>query len=284
MWLFLISDSITFGAMLVAYVFLRVGSPSWPRPFQFVPSIVNATVMTFVLLSSSVTMVAAVEAAKNGRTAAAVRWLGATMLGGIIFDILHIREWLGLIHEGVRLFSNPWGTPIFGASFFGLTGLHMTHVTVGVVYLAFVAVGFGRGKYNGRRRRSQRPVLALCRSRLDVYLPAGLSDLHPRPLRPGESERTHGSRNAASSRLLEDGLVLEGLGLLAHPYRRRSVSGIRTARIALDAGAPNGHLSDESRAHHRVFYAPAIRTPKPVPDVSSRARFRAGHDGRLFAR
>ncbi len=147
MWLFLISDSITFGAMLVAYVFLRVGSPSWPRPFQFVPSIVNATLMTFVLLSSSVTMVAAVEAAKNGRTAAAVRWLGATMLGGIIFDILHIREWLGLIHEGVRLFSNPWGTPIFGATFFGLTGLHMTHVTVGVVYLAFVAVGFRRGKF-----------------------------------------------------------------------------------------------------------------------------------------
>ncbi|MFZ0036027.1 MAG: cytochrome c oxidase subunit 3 [Candidatus Acidiferrales bacterium] len=147
MWLFLISDSITFGAMLVAYAFLRVGSPSWPTPFKFSPSIVNATVMTFVLLSSSVTMVAAVEAAKSGRTAAAVRWLGATMLGGILFDILHIREWLGLIHEGVRLFSNPWGTPIFGATFFGLTGLHMTHVTVGVVYLGVVAFGFGRKKF-----------------------------------------------------------------------------------------------------------------------------------------
>lgn len=147
MWLFLISDSITFGAMLVAYAFLRVGSPNWPMPFKFTPSIVNATVMTFILLSSSVTMVAAVEAAKAGRIAAAVRWLCATMLGGVLFDILHIREWLGLIHEGVKLWSNPWGTPLFGATFFGLTGLHMTHVTVGVVYLAVVAIGFSRKKY-----------------------------------------------------------------------------------------------------------------------------------------
>jgi len=147
MWLFLVSDSITFGAFLVAYAFLRVGSTSWPTPFKFVPSIVNATVMTFILLSSSLTMVAAVLAAKHGRVGAAVRWLGATMLGGILFDILHIREWIGLIHEGLRLFQNPWGTPLFGASFFGLTGLHMTHVTVGVVYLGVIAIGFGRGKF-----------------------------------------------------------------------------------------------------------------------------------------
>jgi cytochrome c oxidase subunit 3 len=103
--------------------------------------------MTFVLLSSSVTMVAAVEAAKHGRIAASVRWLSATMLGGIMFDILHIREWLGLIHEGLRLYSNPWGSSLFGAAFFTLTGLHMTHVTVGVIYLGIVAIGFHRGKF-----------------------------------------------------------------------------------------------------------------------------------------
>jgi len=70
------------------------------------------------------------------------------MFGGILFDILHIREWLGLIHEGVRLFQNPWGSPLFGASFFSLTGLHMTHVTLGVIYLGIVATGFGRKKFS----------------------------------------------------------------------------------------------------------------------------------------
>jgi hypothetical protein len=84
MWLFIVSDSITFGAVLVCYAYLRLASPNWPTPFRL-SSIVNGAVMTFVLLSSSVTMVAAVEAAKHGRIAASVRWLSATMLGGIMF-------------------------------------------------------------------------------------------------------------------------------------------------------------------------------------------------------
>ena len=111
-------------------------------------SIINATIMSGVLLSSSLTMVMAVRASKLGAVSKTFVWLLATAAGGILFDILHIREWLGLIHEGVRLFANPWGTPLFGAAFFSLTGLHMTHVTIGVVYLIVVALGFQRSKYS----------------------------------------------------------------------------------------------------------------------------------------
>ncbi len=147
MWLFIVSDAITFSALLMAYSYVRVASEQWPRPFPFWPSIINAAVMTFVLLSSSLTMVLAVRAAKLEWRRAAARWLVATACGGILFDILHLREWFGLIDEGVRLFKNPWGSPLFGASFFTLTGLHMTHVTIGVVYLLVVAFGFKRNKY-----------------------------------------------------------------------------------------------------------------------------------------
>lgn len=147
MWLFILSDAITFSAMLIAYAYTRVATPNWPRPFPG-ESIINATVMTVVLLSSSLTMVLAVRAGHLKLRGSAVKWLLATALGGVIFDILHIREWLGLIHEGVKLFTNPWGTPLFGATFFSLTGLHMTHVTIGVIYLIVVAIGFSRGKYS----------------------------------------------------------------------------------------------------------------------------------------
>ncbi len=147
MWLFIVSDAITFSALLIAYSYVRVASAAWPRPFESA-SIVNATVMTGVLLSSSVTMVMAVRASKLGQVSATFGWMLATAAGGVLFDILHIREWFGLIHEGVRLFSNPWGTANFGAAFFTLTGLHMTHVTIGVVYLAIVALGFRRSKYS----------------------------------------------------------------------------------------------------------------------------------------
>src|SRR5277367_3977633 len=146
MWLFIVADSITFGAMLVAYAYLRVASPDWPIPFKFNPSIINATVMTFVLLSSSITMVAAVQAAKEGRVRACVGWMAATMFGGVLFDILHIREWLGLINEGVRLFQNPWGSPLFGATFFAITGMHLLHVIGGVVAIAVIARKFDSGR------------------------------------------------------------------------------------------------------------------------------------------
>lgn len=147
MWLFIVSDAITFASLLFAYTYVRVASVQWPMPFHVWPSIANATLMTFVLLSSSLTMVMAVRAAKAGSRTQVVRWLSATIVGGLAFIILHAREWLGLIDEGVRLFRNPWGTPLFGAAFFGLTGLHMTHVGIGVIYLGIVALGQGFGKF-----------------------------------------------------------------------------------------------------------------------------------------
>jgi cytochrome c oxidase subunit III len=61
-----------------------------------------------------------------------------TAVLGIVFALLHIREWLELIDQGMTLFKNPWGTGLFGASFFSITGLHLTHVTCGVIALIVV--------------------------------------------------------------------------------------------------------------------------------------------------
>jgi cytochrome c oxidase subunit 3 len=148
MWLFVIADALTFAALLISYSYVRVASPDWPRPFTLWPSIANATLMTAFLLSSSLTMVLAVAGAHRSDRRRAVRYLFFTMLGGLAFILLHIREWLELIHEGVRPFANPWGSPLFGATFFGLTGLHMTHVAIGVIYLGVIAWGFGRAKFS----------------------------------------------------------------------------------------------------------------------------------------
>lgn len=147
MWLFIISDSLTFSALLVAYSYVRVANVDWPTPFELWPSITMATVMTFCLLSSSLTMVMAVSASQRLERNSTVGWILATILGGLLFIVLHANEWSELIHEGVTPFLNPWGVPLFGAAFFTLTGLHMTHVAVGVIYLGIIALGFGRGKF-----------------------------------------------------------------------------------------------------------------------------------------
>jgi heme/copper-type cytochrome/quinol oxidase subunit 3 len=145
MWLFIASDAVTFGAILFGYSYLRVGTPDWPRPFQFSPSILNAMIMTAVLLTSSLTMLGAVSAAKAGRKPSSLRWLAATVLLGVAFAVLHLREWFHMFHEGWNLSRNPTGGPVlFGATFFSITGLHLFHVLTGIVALIVVAIGFQR--------------------------------------------------------------------------------------------------------------------------------------------
>ena len=75
MWLFIVSDAITFSALLIAYSYVRVASADWPTPFHFYPSVIKATAMTVILLTSSVTMVMAVRAAKLGERSSAAKWI-----------------------------------------------------------------------------------------------------------------------------------------------------------------------------------------------------------------
>jgi len=147
MWLFIMSDTLTFGALLVAYSYARVASINWPTPFSFYPSIVFSSVMTLVLLSSSLTMVFAVSASKRGKKGSARKWILLTMLFGLTFVVLHMMEWKHLIDEGLAPFQLPdewlvaWpgASPLFGSTFFGITGLHMFHVLTGVLYLGVIA-------------------------------------------------------------------------------------------------------------------------------------------------
>jgi len=149
MWIFVLSDLLTFATLLVVYTALRLANPNWPTPFSLSPGIVFATVMTIVLLASSLTMVRAVEAMREGQRALTVRWLGATIVCGAAFIVLHLSEWNHLIRvEAVSASANPWNVPLFGAVFFGVTGLHMVHVAAGLVYLSILAVGVGRGKFS----------------------------------------------------------------------------------------------------------------------------------------
>jgi cytochrome c oxidase subunit 3 len=145
MWLFIAADAATFGAVLFGYGYLRFGSANWTPPFAFSPSIINGFVMTVVLLTSSLTMLAAVAAAQKNDRPLAIRWLGATIVLGLAFAALHLREWFGMFHEGWSLTNNPLGgTALVGTTFFSITGLHLLHVISGVVALVVITVGVAR--------------------------------------------------------------------------------------------------------------------------------------------
>src|SRR2546425_5167487 len=125
MWLFIISDSLTFSVLLLSYSYLRLANADWRRPFPFSPSIIFSTIMTVVLLFSSLTMVMAVAAAARGRRGTAVKWILGTMAGGAAFIGLHLPGWVHLIEAGLRPGADSWGSPLFGARFFRVTGFHL---------------------------------------------------------------------------------------------------------------------------------------------------------------
>lgn len=146
-WLFIISDALTFTALLVGYGFMRMLSPAWPiRTEIFDMRLI--TFMTFVLISSSALMAMAVSAAQNRHQSHAVRFLIGTIGGGVVFLGCQAYEWTHFIREGARPFSNPWGVPQFGASFFVVTGFHGLHVLSGVIALTGIAVRALRNRYS----------------------------------------------------------------------------------------------------------------------------------------
>lgn len=137
MWYFLISDAFTFGAFLISYGTIRFANNFWPDPnvvFNAFPGTGHAnlplafvSLMTFILIMSSVTMVLAVHAGHHNDKKGVIKWMGWTIVGGIAFLACQAWEWhhlitaehpvlangqLDVIGQTVRV--NPWGTDVHG--------------------------------------------------------------------------------------------------------------------------------------------------------------------------
>ncbi|MBI4472102.1 MAG: cytochrome c oxidase subunit 3 [Acidobacteria bacterium] len=150
MWLFLISDALTFAGLLTAYGMMRAISATWPEQAD-VFDMRLITFMTFALISSSATMAMAVGSAKGERRNLAVIFLALTIAGGLVFLGSQAYEWTHIIEQGATPFANPWNVPQFTASFFVITGFHGVHVLIGVLILLIVGVLALNGNYSADR-------------------------------------------------------------------------------------------------------------------------------------
>ncbi len=137
MLMFLSADAIMTLTVFAAFTYLRLRSPHWPAAFHF-PSALMAAAMTMFLLSGAFTMFHAARP-RPGSEHAAGHWIAAAIAGWCCFLLIEAVEWIRLnVILGVTLSSNPWGVPLFGASYFILTGFHALHVVAGLVYLTLV--------------------------------------------------------------------------------------------------------------------------------------------------
>jgi cytochrome c oxidase subunit 3 len=167
MWYFLMSDAFTFGAFLIAYGTVRMSSNGWPDPNEVFHSFPGAgdanlplafvSLMTFILIVSSVTMVLAVHEGHKMNRAGVVKWLGWTIIGGIAFLGCQAWEWNHLYHQGAWWGANPFlnadGTKSstnFSNFFFTITGFHGFHVFSGVVINIIMLIMAMKGDFDKR--------------------------------------------------------------------------------------------------------------------------------------
>ena len=130
MWIFLASECMLFGALITTYVLYR-GRPGQPPPHPSeIFDIPYTSVSSFVLLTSSLTMVLALSAAQDRDTGRMRLWLLTTALLGLTFVGGQVYEFTAFYNEGLKLSTN-----LFGTTFYVLTGFHGVHVTVGVLML-----------------------------------------------------------------------------------------------------------------------------------------------------
>lgn len=108
------------------------------------------SLMTFILIFSSVTMVLAVEAGQRNRKKDVARYMVMTIIGGLMFLGCQAWEWTQFITEGATLYENPFGPTGFAALFFIVTGFHGFHVFSGVVINVIIYLNVLKGTYEER--------------------------------------------------------------------------------------------------------------------------------------
>jgi len=151
MWIFLSSDIIVFGAIIATDLYLRVNSPvAWPLPGS-IHDITLGLILTIILLTSGLTAVLGLQAAKEGNNSALIRYLSITFILGASFMVIKAGEWYGYLTGGS---FTPWGGTLPESTYFLTVGLHGAHVTAGLVVMGYLINkarkgGFSKTNFTG---------------------------------------------------------------------------------------------------------------------------------------
>jgi cytochrome c oxidase subunit 3/cytochrome o ubiquinol oxidase subunit 3 len=135
---FIVAEGALFTIFVVGYLFYLGKSLNGPYPEQVLKTPVFATIC---LLSSSGTILFAERALHRGSIGGFRLWWAVTVSLGAVFLIETGREWHELIyHDHLTVATN-----VFGSTFYGLVGLHASHVTAGLFFLLLVLIASLRG-------------------------------------------------------------------------------------------------------------------------------------------
>jgi len=132
---FILAEAFIFVALFVSYWVMRLKAPVWPPDGTPHISMVTPIIMTIILVSSSVTIHLAEMRHAEGNHGGFLGWLWATIILGCVFFGFTLNEWGHLLHEGFNTSTNAYGT-----IFYSITGLHASHVVVGVALFICILI------------------------------------------------------------------------------------------------------------------------------------------------
>ncbi|RMH03341.1 MAG: heme-copper oxidase subunit III [Aquificota bacterium] len=139
---FVFAEVVIFGTIFAGFWMARTAHADvWVR--EWIPkegmNLALVGLLTLILWASSFTIWKAEQSIEHGDLGGYRLWLIATMVLGTVFLVLHAIEWNHLWRSGFTISSNMYGT-----GFYTLTGVHASHVLVGLLMQLVLLVNSGK--------------------------------------------------------------------------------------------------------------------------------------------
>jgi cytochrome c oxidase subunit III len=155
MWVFLVTEVMFFGGMFLAYFVYRQAYPAAFASASNKTNLLIGAVNTTVLICSSLTMAMAVHCAAIGKQKLISVFLTLTLLlGGTFLGVKAYEYHDKYVHHEIpghnfdcEGCADAGHTPLFFALYFGMTGLHATHMIVGAVIILILIAQARKGAY-----------------------------------------------------------------------------------------------------------------------------------------
>ncbi len=147
-WAYIMTDCMLFASVFATYMILKNATAGGPGAHELF-DLGYALILTVLLLTSSYTAGLANLALHNGARKEFIGYLAATIVLGISFLVLELREFGLLIAEG----HGP-DTSAFLSGFFTLVGLHGAHIAVGLLWAGVLAWAvYRQGRHEDIKRK-----------------------------------------------------------------------------------------------------------------------------------
>lgn len=147
LWVFLASEVLLFGALIALFLAQRAEDRAGFHEAALRNTKLLGSLNTGVLLASSTLVACSAHAMRASRRGLAALLVGGALLLGIVFLVIKVTEYAEHFREDIY----PGTGSLFWTLYFGMTGLHAIHVTVGIAVLGALAAGVLRGRIDAAR-------------------------------------------------------------------------------------------------------------------------------------